>query len=97
MKSIKENRFIIWLMLAPVFWCMGAIGFIAWILVNVAMFSKEEKEYENSKIPWKERPEIKALNDPSTFNDFDREIKAQYPNAVKVWEGGWSIYNNEDK
>lgn len=46
MKSIKQNRIIVWFMYLVPFFCMGYFAVLVWTLIQITLYHKERKQHE---------------------------------------------------
>lgn len=85
----KKNRFLIWLMWAPLFWCMGYAALAGWTLIQLLLLRDEEKVTVNRKIPMQDRPEIIEMNKPENLTEVDRVHFSCDPQYTKERGCGW--------
>lgn len=88
MKSMFKNRFIVWMMWLLPISLTGIVGIIIWTTIQIMISISQANDI---KIPFEQKAEIKMLNNPKNWSDWDMKIKSQYPNAIKIDEGVWSI------
>ncbi len=98
----KKNRFLIWLMWAPLFWCMGYAALAGWTLIQLLLLRDEEKVTVNRKIPMQDRPEIIEMNKPENLTEADRLHFSHSPQYTKERGYGWlkvgeGVYMSIDK
>lgn len=88
----KKNRFLIWLMWAPLFWCMGYAALAGWTLIQLLLLRDEEKVTLNRKIPMQDRPEIIEMNKPENLTEADKLFFSCHIQYTK--ERGHGFYKN---
>ena len=89
MKDIKKNRFLVWLMWVPVFWCMGYAALIGWTLVQFLLLGDEKKERSYYQLPIEERPDIIEMNKPENLTEDDKLFFSCHLQYTKERGQGW--------
>lgn len=89
MKDIKKNRFLVWLMWAPAFWCIGCPALIGWTLVQFLLLRDEKEERSYYQLPMEDRPDIIEMNKPENLTEDDKLFFSCHIQYTKEKGYGW--------